>query len=131
MSIYKGDKLVAGSGLTDIGQTKTGSFPDTSKTGIVNSNCVLTEGTWLVFVELLFHPDHLQGDVVLTIGNAERPTRARCGSLSNDTDFVTIVDIVTVAKGESKAVGINILTSTVVDIHENYQFWYVKAVRIA
>lgn len=132
MSIYKGDKLVAGSGLTDIGQTKTGAFPATSETGILNSNCVLTEGTWLVFVGLLFNIGHIQGDVALTIGNVEAMSHVRCRT-TGDGEFssATLVDIVTIAEGESKAVGINILNSSKVFLNGDEQYWYVKAVRVA
>ena len=135
MSIYKGDKLVAGSGLTDIGQTKTGAFPTTKTKGIVNSTCVITKGTWLVFVGLLFHPAYLQGTVGLTIGNVDRPTRVRCNTPISDSDsthatHATLVDIVTIAEGESKAVGINIFDSKTVSFGDAY-YWNVRAVRVA
>lgn len=135
MSIYKGDKLVAGSGLTDIGQTKTGAFPVTKTKGMVNSTCVLTEGTWLVFVGLLFHPAYLQGTVGLTIGNVDRPTRVRCNTPISDSGsthatHATLVDIVTIAEGESKAVGINIFDSKTVSFGDEY-YWNVRAVRVA
>ena len=123
------------SGLTAVGQTKTGSFPATSKTGILNSNCVLTEGTWLVFVGLLFHPAYLQGTVGLTIGNVDRPTRVRCNTPISDSDnthatHATLVDIETIAEGESKAVGINIFDSKTVSFGDEY-YWNVRAVRVA
>lgn len=131
MSIYKGNKLVAGSGLTAVGQTKTGAFPITKTKGIVNSTCVLTEGTWLVFVGLMFHLTYLQGTVGLTIGNVDRPTRVRCRT-TGDAEFssATLVDIVTIAEGESKAVGINIFDSNTVSIGDEY-YWNVRAVRVA
>lgn len=131
---YDQAEIIDGSGYQTVsqavGQTKTGTFPVTSKTGIVNSNCVLTEGTWLVFVELMFHPDHLQGDVALTIGNIETGACVRCTTLSKDIDNVNLVDIVTIAEGESKAVGINIINSSAVNISDNF-LWSVKAVRVA
>ena len=127
---YDQAEIIDGSGYQAVGQTKTGSFPTTSKTGIVNSNCVLTEGTWLVFVGLMFHPDHLQGDVALTIGGVEAMSRVRCTTLSDDIDNVNLVDIVTIAEGESKAVGINIINSSAVSIFDSY-LWYVRAVRVA
>ena len=132
MSIYKGDKLIAGSDYQAVCQTKTGSFPATSKTGILNSNCVLTEGTWLVFVGLLFHKNHIQGDVALTIGNVEAMSHVRCRT-AGDEEFssATLVDIVTIAEGESKAVGINIVNSSKVFLNGDEQYWYVKAVRVA
>ena len=131
---YDQAEIIDGSGYQTVsqavGQTKTGTFPVTSKTGIVNSNCVLTEGTWLVFVELMFHPDHLQGDVALTIGNIETGACVRCTTLSKDIDNVNLVDIVTIAEGESKAVGINIYNSSAVNISDSF-LWSVKAVRVA
>ena len=130
MSIYKGDKSVAGSGYQVVDKTKTGVFPATTTKGIVNSTCVLTEGTWLVFVGLLFHPDHLQGTVGLTIGNVDRPTRVRCATANRDSAHATLVDIVTIAEGESKAVGINIFDSKTVSFGDAY-YWNVKAVRVA
>lgn len=121
------------SGLTAVGQTKTGVFPATTTKGIVNSTCVLTEGTWLVFVSLLFTPAYLQGTVGLTIGNVDRPTRVRCYIPISDSNYAihaTLVDIVTIAEGESKAVGINIFDSKTVSFGDGY-YWNVRAVRVA
>ena len=135
---YDQAEIIDGSGYQTVSQTKTGTlpvtktgtFPVTKTKGRVNSNCVLTEGTWFVFVGLMFHPDHLQGDVALTIGNIETGACVRCTTLSKDIDNVNLVDIVTIAEGESKAVGINIMDSPVVNISDSF-LWNVKAVRVA
>lgn len=117
--------------ITAVGQSKTGSFPATTSTGILNSSCILTEGKWLVLVVLLFNVNDLQGDIALTIGGVETTSRVRCSTTGAESGNATLVDVVTIAEGESKAVGIDIINSTSVHINGDAHYWYVRAVRVA